>query len=294
MRLTHGLATRKLCLAAALVAVSLATTTVGGRASGVDKMTVEEVVAKHLASIGADETRQSIKNRIVVGAVTAVSRNPAPARIQGRTVMASEGQKNMLAMVFDSTNYPKDNIAFDGSKVTVSFLKAGQRSFLGNFMLGHEVIVKQGLVGGVLTSGWPLLHGDLRGSKLQYIGTKKLDGRDVHQLSYLPRGGSDLEISIYFDAESFRHVRTEYERVASAQMGSRPELSAQQKESRYKMVEEFSDFKKEGGLTLPHAYTIKIIVTNPNGNLENEWAFTFNNFMFNQRLDPGSFDVAAS
>jgi hypothetical protein len=97
---------------------------------------------------------------------------------------------------------------------------------------------------------------------------------------------------MYFDAETFHHVRTEYERSVIAQMGGTPETSANQGETRYKLVEEFSDFKKEGGLTLPHAYRINLEITTPRaGAVKAQWDLTLSDFKFNQHLEPGSFDV---
>jgi hypothetical protein len=113
----------------------------------------------------------------------------------------------------------------------------------------------------------------------------------VYQLKCYP-SGSDLKITLSFDAETFHHVRTEYERSVIAQMGGTPETSANQSETRYKLVEDFSDFKKEGGLTLPHAYKIQLeITTGSRGAVKAQWEMTLSQFQFNQRIEPGSFDV---
>ena len=70
-----------------------------------------------------------------------------------------------------------------------------------------------------------------------------------------------------------------------------PENSANQSETRYKLVEDFADFKKEGGLTLPHSYKISMEITWSSGHFKAEWAMTLSDFQFNQRIDPTAFDV---
>ncbi|HZI49147.1 MAG TPA: hypothetical protein VFD75_15230, partial [Pyrinomonadaceae bacterium] len=86
-------------------------------------------------------------------------------------------------------------------------------------------------------------------------------------------------------------VRTEYERSVIAQMGSNPETSASQSETRYKLTEDFSDFKKEGGLTLPHGYKIQLEILGRNGSFRAFWDVTLSRFEFNQKIDPTTFDV---
>jgi len=59
------------------------------------------------------------------------------------------------------------------------------------------------------------------------------------------------------------------------------------------MVEDFSDFRKEAGLVLPHKYKISLEeTTGQNGTLKADWELNLSQFAFNQRLDPNSFDVS--
>jgi len=75
-------------------------------------------------------------------------------------------------------------------------------------------------------------------------------------------------------------------------MGANPDASGGQRESRYKMVEEFSNFSKEGGLTLPHAYLIRFDLDAPGGtSFRAEWKFGLAQFAYNQPIDPGTFVV---
>lgn len=289
---------RKDCKRASLAATAALLLTAAGwshapasPARAAEKMKAEEVVAKHLESVGAEETRKSIKSRVVQGTASVTFRAPVLAQSAGRVVMASEGQRHMVAMAFDTAGYSQDKIGFDGERATVGFIKPGQRSPLGDFLMTHKNIISQGLLGGVLSQAWPLLDTGGMKAKLEYAGTKKVGDTLTHEIKYSPRGGSDVRISLFFDAENFHHVRTEYSRIIEGQMGSTSE-APRQGDTRYKMVEEFSDFKKEGGLTLPHTYVIKLdLDVRGNTSYRAEWKFDLAQFAYNQPIDPGSFNM---
>jgi hypothetical protein len=89
-------------------------------------------------------------------------------------------------------------------------------------------------------------------------------------------------------------VRTEYERVVPAPTGSREYSNVQERETRYHMIEEFSLFKKEGELTLPHIYKISLSVDTQNGTFLAEWVIKLTQFEFNQKIDPSSFTFQAN
>ena len=155
--------------------------------------------------------------------------------------------------------------------------------------MSHNTLFSEGLIGGTLSSAWPLLDLAARGAKLQYGGTEKIDGRQTHKLRYLPRQGAELKITIFIDAENFQHRRTEYERVIAAPMGGTPGASASMREMRYKLVEDFRDFRAEGGLTLPHTYTIQYTVSRLNQPLALDWTFNFTRFTFDFPIEDKQF-----
>jgi hypothetical protein len=257
-----------------------------------EKLTAEQVVAKHLEAVGAPETRASITARIITGTVVANFRAPSTGQVPGRAVLFSQGAKHAIGMIFDGVaNYPQDKIGFDGEDVSTSFVLPGRRSTLGEFLMTNKSVVKQGLLGGALSQAWPLYGLEARKPKLEYAGLKKVGERQAHALKYLPRGGSDLNVTLFFDVETFQHVRTEYTRSLAAQMGTSPNNSARQLESRYRMVEDFSDFRKEGGLTLPHQYKLGLEITLPGGSYRMDWELALASFAYNQPIDPKSFDV---
>lgn len=142
-----------------------------------------------------------------------------------------------------------------------------------------------------MSTSWELLSFDEKDAKLKYGGIKKIDGKSLHKLDYNPKKGSDLNISLFFDLDTFRHIRTEYTRIISARQGANVDASAGQSETRYKMVEEFSDFKEENKLTLPHAYKINQEILTGNGTTSYEWSMNLKQFNFNQSINATDFKV---
>jgi hypothetical protein len=272
-----------------LVALSL----VSLRSSATDKLKPEDLVAKHLESIGTASARAAIVTRIIAGTSQVIFRTPPPGQAVGRAVLASQGLKNLVGMSFPSPVYPREELGFNGNTFIAAYVTPGVRSSLGGFLMTNDLIFKQGLMGGTLSSAWPLLDLNARRPQLEYAGTRKVDDRTLHELKYQPRGGSELQIRLFFDQENFRHVRTEYERVIAASTGTRAYANVQEREIRYKMVEEFSDFKKEGELNLPHTYKIKLAVDSQNGTFLADWVMTLTQFSFNQKIDPTSFSISS-
>lgn len=258
-----------------------------------EKMNPEEIVARHLNSIGPAELRASVKSRIAAGTVVMIQRAPGTAKHTGRGVLASDGLKNMIGMGFENAGQFQEKFGFDGKDVTVGFARPGVRGFLGDFLLTHPNIIKEGLVGGTLSDAWPLLDSSDKKPKLEHRGIRKHEAKTQHELRYIPKGSSDLEISVFFDTETFQHVRTEYSRVISAGLGRGIDSSGQQRMSRYKLVEEFSDFKKESGLTLPHVYRVELEMDTRGGTLKVEWEFTLTDHAFNQKIPLATFNANA-
>jgi len=264
------------------------------RAGDKQKLTAEEVVARHLKSIGTAEDLAAIKTRIVVGTSLYTARSPGSGQNSGLSILFSEGSKSVIAMTFANPAYPHEKFGYDGQNMVISYTKPGLRSTLGDFIFRRTSIFKDGLVGGTLSTAWPLLNWSNDKARLEYGGTKKIDGRETYLLRYIPRKGSDLTISLYFDGETFQHLRTEYAQTVSAQMGATPDASKEgQRELHYELEEQFSDFKQEGKLTLPHTYKIKLLMERTGPTYLADWEMVFSRFSFNQPLEVGWFDVNA-
>jgi hypothetical protein len=276
-----------------LCAVAVTLITLSSSALAEDKLKAEDLIAKHLEAIGSPAARASERSRIVAGTSRAIFKvRSSSGAIDGRVVFGSVNRKALFAMAFTAPNYPGEKFGFDGKKLTVGYLTPGIRSALGNFLVANDELFKEGLMAGTLSSAWSLLDLTGRKAKVEYAGTDKIDGKPVHKLKYLPNKGSEVKVTLYFDATTFHHLRTQYDQVIATRLGAGGvDNQARQAETRYKMVENFSDYKKEGELTLPHSYTIQLEITKLNGSSLDKWEMNLEQFAFNQEIDEKSFDV---
>jgi outer membrane lipoprotein-sorting protein len=284
---------RRLTLILTFAVVALLVLFASAGVGAAQKLKAEDVVAKHLEAIGPAASRASDRSRVAVGAARVVFKTSGSSgAIDGRAVFGSVQNKVLMAMAFTAPNYPGDKFGFDGKKLTIAYQRPGIRTTLGNFLLSNSAIVKEGLMGGTLSSAWPLLNLAEREAKVSYSGTEKIDGRTVHKLNYSPNKGSDVKISLYFDSETFHHVRTQYELVISTRIAAGGvDNQAGQRETRYKMFETFTDYKKAGELNLPHGYALQFEITKTTGSSSDKWEIKLEQFEFNQPIDSKSFNV---
>ncbi len=231
-----------------------------GAPAGDDKLKPEDLVARHLDAIGSAEARAAVKTRAVAGTVTFSSRVGGVGTMAGEGVMLSSGNRLRLNMKFPAVNYPAENVAFDGTRPYTSFMPNGARSKLSAFLASQDALLKEGLLGGVLSTTWSLARLSELQPKLEYRGLKKIEGRDLHELQYRPKkGSSNLKILMHFDSQTFQHVRTIYRYQVGAGIGSR-EAPEQNVESYYSLTEDFDDFRTVDNFTLPHKYRIQLSV----------------------------------
>ncbi|HEX8115784.1 MAG TPA: hypothetical protein VF521_00805, partial [Pyrinomonadaceae bacterium] len=281
----YRIRTRRGLLVAAAALSALFLTPFAARAQ---KLTPEELVAKHLASIGTKEARASVKSRLMAGGVVLTLRGGGVGQNTGLAVLFSEGKKSVIGMSFRNPTYPHDKFGYDGQNVTISYIKPGIRSEIGDFIKQRDQLLRLGLLGGALNTGWALEDLGDKDVKLEYAGTAKVEGKSAHKLRLTPKKGSDVKITLYFDEETFRHVRTEYEQLVSAReeqqvgagrLGQAPvggggvdSPKEYQRELRLKLTEDFSDFKEIGKLTLPHTYKISLDMDrNQRGKYQADW-----------------------
>jgi hypothetical protein len=98
---------------------------------------------------------------------------------------------------------------------------------------------------------------DERHAKLEDHGLKTIDGRNLRRVDYLPKKSSDLQIELYFEPETSRHVMTVYSYHVLATGGGGPTASAKQQERYYRLEERFTDFRTVDGVTLPGQWRIQ-------------------------------------
>jgi hypothetical protein len=256
-------------------------------------MTADELVAKHLASIGTPEARNA-KTRIAQGAVTYKILVGGSGQAAGKVFFVSEGVKRQLMMKINDRNYRGEQLIFDGKNVQVSYsLTQLRRSQFGGFLFTQDAPLREGLLGGLLTTAWPLLDLPSREPKLTYEGLKKIDGRELHDLRYRPKKGTDYEIHLYFDPETFHHVLTVYTITVQPQLRFGGDArNVGQVPERHRIEERFSGFKPFDGLTLPTHYDLQYTQELQTGGTSLfEWDVTIDQIHNNEGVDPRNFEV---
>jgi hypothetical protein len=268
------------------------------QASPDNKIPPAEVVSKHLDSIGTAEARQRVKSVRVKGTCILTVKQGGTGEVTGDALLVSEGPQNLIKMIFNTPEYPLEAMLFDGKKLTVSQFRPGVRTAVGQFFLNHEILFKEGVAGGTLSASWPLHDLKQKDPKLEYSGLKKVDGVQLHALTYSPRKGSDIKITLFFEAETFRHVRTDYARDITATDITRIQggggrlpgaAPGRATDARIRASEEFSDFRPEGGLNLPHTYKFHLAIQSEVRPALVDWVFSLTDFKFNEPVDPKEF-----
>lgn len=241
-----------------------------------DKLTTEQLITRHAASIGDAAARAAAAGRVAKGSLNYI-RKPMGERdnaledrrtniiseyesaastgsgdaFAGRNtnivvpaVLASGGPRYLIDLRYGWKNYPFDRVVYDGKQVkNARTFTPGNYSVLAGLLKDNEYLLKAGLLGGPLTTAWALLDPGDRFEKLEYAGLKKADGRQAHRLDARLKSDPDHEISFYFDPETFRLRRTQIWIGPNA---------------RRKLEEDFSDYKTVEGLTLPHTWEMRL------------------------------------
>lgn len=283
----------------------------------------EELVAQHLDSIASASVRAGLKTRVAQGPVRYTILVGGAGTLDGKAQIASDGKKLVFMMKLPNNEYRGEQFIFNGEKDSVAFSTARQsRSILGSFVFVQDAVIREGLLGGVLTTAWPLLNLDERKAKLSFDGLKKVDGQDLYDVRYRPHKNTDLEIHLYFDPQTYHHVETTYsysttqsltgvssataaglEPVTSgapgrtgtngaSQSGSPETAQARLTPNRYRLTEKFSDFKTVDGVTLPTHDNIQFSQELQNGKTTlNEWDLRELEVSNNVPVDARNFEV---
>ncbi len=257
------------------------------------ELTSEQVLEKHLESVGKQAKREGLKTLFAAGLSEFESKSPV-IKGGGKAVVVSDANNLYFAMSLNSREYPFEKIGAFGSKISLPFINAGNRSLLGSFLNGHPKILTDSLFCGAMSLRWIFGVAEKRKLKMRSGGVKKIEGQSVHVLEVLSTtsGAEDFKIRLYFDMENFRHVRSEYRRTVQAGRIIFGQQN-QQSDSRLDLTEEFSDFKSVDGLTLPHAYKVTFSSNSNSAQYESSWGIKISTYYFNQKLAPGffTFDV---
>jgi hypothetical protein len=253
----------------------------------------EDVIAKHLDSIGSAQARGSLKSRVIQGSAIYRILVGGTGAVDAKYVFASQGDKSDFLFKVNASGYLGEQFICDGNSISVAGTYADKtRSEFGNFVLDQDILLRDNLLGGVWSSGWALLDVAGRKAKLHYEGMKKIDGRDLIALRYQPKKTTDLEIFLYFDPQTYQHVASSYRLMVSASMRGGETASARKQQNRYQIEEKFSEFQTKDNLTLPTHYDLRFTLELESGFAKSlEWDVKAINILNNESIDPRSFQV---
>jgi hypothetical protein len=123
---------------------------------------------------------------------------------------------------------------------------------------------------------------------------------------------NNIKVMLYFDPETFRHVRTEYKlkvqgeqalqagqtvtrgvpnsaNLGTGQQGGPITRSAGVQDqigySYYTLVEKFDDFKEINGMMLPNRYTIEYSVEGQGSSFLANWTIQAEKWVHNEKID---------
>lgn len=248
------------------------------------ELSVEDVVARHLDSFGTKVRRDAVTNQWAIGTITFESKLPA-RKTAGKALMITAKNDLYFIASLASKEYPFEKIGYFNGKVALPFVTSGARSPLGAFLADHEKVLSDGLFGGSASSQWMLLTWVKGDGALTSRGTRKLDGKKAYVLEYFPKyvGTTEFSVRIFLDAETFRHIRTEYTHTITPKEATFGRLG-QQDGTKITLIELFGDYREEDGLTLPHSYKIDYQTDSDQGTFEYIWAINVAQYQFNKNL----------
>ena len=106
----------------------------------------------------------------------------------------------------------------------------------------------------------------------------------MHEMRYRSsQGSTDLKVTLYFDSESYRHVRTLYRMEAPTMMGSQGNYDL--------LIEDFGDFREIDGWTLPHQYRLEYSRISGQSSRIQDWTMTISKINHNQPTDNQTFTL---
>ncbi len=272
----------------------------------------EDIVARHLDAIGAVASRAANKSRVVQGTARFKILVGGAGQLEGKGAVVSEARKLNIMMKFPN-EYKGEQFITDGDKTSVAATTSDhRRTGLGDFLVSQPVILQDGLLAGALSTAWALSNLDRNHPHLSSGGLKKVDGRQMLDLHYQPKKSNDMDIHLYFDPETYRHLETVYSIALSTGFGnsvpslsdqtgltssppspgSDPTQSSKQRQIRYTLEERFSDFQTTDGITLPSHYNIHFTQELQSGKTTvYEWDMAATEVSENMTLDPRNFLV---
>jgi hypothetical protein len=280
-----------------------------------EELTPKDLIAKHLRSIGKPEDIAKIKSRGVSGKVAVEFVQGAKGLLNdGQFLFVSEGRNMGMKMVFKDINYPGDYFAYNGKETSVGYISPGQRSPIADFIFRFNGFVKEGLLGGILSTSWPLLK-PMEELPEMHCRQELVAGVNYPVLEYgTNKQLGDVKVKLFFDPKTFQHVKSEFlvrhkndmsalpgisdsrQQAVNQNPSGRPNdrqsagtIMQAQADSIYVLTEKFGNFGNVNGIILPQDYFIDYSVEGQSAFIA-RWAILLEHWMHNApKIDQGFF-----
>jgi hypothetical protein len=207
-------------------------------------MTGAEIISKHLAAVGGKQALASIKRRVAIGTVKKESEPEAQMAIM------SEAPNRVSAMyVFKDYTW---QLTYDGGK---AIFRPAISKEASSIETKYRDMLATGAMFNSISLYSILTEGESDDVKFEAKGTKKVKNRAAYVVEV--KRGKSQPLRLYFDAETFMWVRTEYGRVSFAKsMGTFTNDVVQRGEDQTDVdfYFETSDFKEVDGVKLPFKF----------------------------------------
>lgn len=204
-------------------------------------LTPEEIIAKHLESIGKADARARMNAIAVAGTSSMMGLSGSVISNEGTMRFVSQGKVFIYESHFNTTTlYFGEALGWDGKKTTVGAFGAEGQSKLVDFFRIYPWLLEQGFFGGVLNHGWAANYFKEQKPQLRYDGLKKFNGQPALQLWCNPKKApSEFYMKLYFDPENYRLLGIQYYRLENPWLEER-----------------FLDYTETEGLMLPKKWEV--------------------------------------
>jgi hypothetical protein len=206
-----------------------------------DKLEVGEVVTSHLKNLNEGPEIALTHNRVITGQAAMKILDGGTGFLVGKATFHTNADQVKLLFEFDSGGYPKDGFTCTGrDRIVPEQIQGGANGFLADFIDQYRQIARSGLFGGVLSSAWSLTDFEKAGFSCTSDGVRKIEGQDLHAIKC--DISSVITSTLYFEPETFRHVRTLH-RIPPSNGDAL-------------LTEQFREFRRVNGLEVPTLWDI--------------------------------------
>jgi hypothetical protein len=213
-------------------------------------LTAADIIGRNLAAVGDKDAIAKIRSRVAMGTAQKDSEAAVPLTIMSET-------PNRISAFYQFKEY-NWQLTYDGNR---SIFRPQFARASAVLMHKYEEMLASGTMFNGISLYNALSHLDEEGVKLEAKGTRKVKGRPAHVVEM--KRGKGPSVRLYFDAETFMWVRSDYGsvRVTKDMGGFTNDAASRDEETTYDFYVETSDFKEVDGVKLP--FKIEITATAP-------------------------------